>query len=101
MPPKPKRLKAAPSAGFAPATYLESGAPPGRVRKFRRGAVVFSQGDAAGDVFYLREGVIKLTVLSRLGKEAAVGVLAPGDFFGEGVLAGQDVRLITASSSTC
>lgn len=72
------------------------------MRKVRRGAVVFSQGDRADDVFYLREGVIKLTVLSRIGKEAVVGVLAPGDFFGEGVLAGQDVRLITAKAmSTC
>jgi len=59
---------------------------------------VFAQGDAAKDVRYLRAGVIKLTVLSRIGKEAVVGVLAPGDFFGEGVLAGQAVRLVTAKA---
>jgi CRP/FNR family cyclic AMP-dependent transcriptional regulator len=78
--------------------YLESGNSPGRVRKYRRGATIFAQGAAAKDVRYLREGVVKLTVLSRVGKEAVVGVLAPGDFFGEGVLAGQGVRLVTAKA---
>jgi CRP-like cAMP-binding protein len=68
------------------------------VKKYRRGAVVFTQGDTAKDVHYVSEGVIKLTVLSRIGKEAVVGVLAPGDFFGEGVLANENVRLVTAKA---
>ena len=94
----PKGPKAVPTTGFDLGSYLETEGPPSRVRKYRRGAVVFAQGDAAKDVCYLREGVIKLTVLSRIGKEAVVGVLAPGDFFGEGVLAGQRTRIITAKA---
>lgn len=93
---KPKGLKRVPEAEFDLGLFLEHGGAPNRVKKYRTGAAVFAQGDAAKDVCYLREGVIKLTVLSRIGKEAVVGVLAPGDFFGEGVLAGQGVRLVTA-----
>jgi CRP-like cAMP-binding protein len=66
--------------------------------KFRRGDVVFSQGDPGNDVRYVQKGAIKLAVLSRIGKEAVVAMLAPGDFFGEGVLAGQPVRLATATA---
>jgi CRP/FNR family transcriptional regulator, cyclic AMP receptor protein len=60
--------------------------------------VVFSQGDAANDIRYLQKGAIKLSVLSRIGKEAVVAMLAPGDFFGEGVLTGQTVRIGTATA---
>lgn len=99
---KPNGLKATSHTVFDLGTYLETGGSARRVKKYRRRAVIFSQGDTAKDVFYLREGVIKLTVLSRIGKEAVVGVLAPGDFFGEGVLAGQTLRLITAKAmSAC
>jgi CRP/FNR family cyclic AMP-dependent transcriptional regulator len=90
--------KIPPVASFEVADYLESGGASRRVKKYRKGALVFSQGDRARDVCYLREGVVKLTVLSRIGKEAVVGILAPGDFFGEGVLAGQSTRLITAKA---
>jgi CRP/FNR family transcriptional regulator, cyclic AMP receptor protein len=57
---------------------------------------IFAQGDAADDIFYLREGGVKLTVLSKQGKEAVVAILKEGDFFGEGCLAGQQVRMATA-----
>jgi CRP-like cAMP-binding protein len=57
---------------------------------------VFAQGDAADTVFYIEEGKIKLTVLSKQGKEAVVAILKGGDFFGEGCLAGQAVRMATA-----
>ena len=70
----------------------------GRSRKYRRSAVIFSQGDPAADVFYIQEGSVKLAVLSRTGKEAIVGMLGPGDFFGEGCLAGQPRRMATASA---
>jgi CRP-like cAMP-binding protein len=62
--------------------------------------VVFSQGDTAGDVRYLQSGVVKLSVLSRLGKEAVVAMLASGDFFGEGALACQSIRIGTATAMT-
>ena len=68
------------------------------VAKYRRGAIVFAQGDPADDVLYLQEGSVKLSVLSRAGKEAVVAILGPGDFFGEGCLAGQDRRMATAST---
>jgi CRP-like cAMP-binding protein len=66
------------------------------VAKYRRGQVVFAQGDVANDVKYLQKGAIKLSVLSRIGKEAVVAMLVPGDFFGEGALAGQPIRIATA-----
>jgi CRP-like cAMP-binding protein len=59
---------------------------------------VFAQGDPATEVFYVQLGSIKLSVLSRTGKEAVVAILGPGDFFGEGCLAGQPRRMATASA---
>ena len=84
--------------GFDVEAYLESAGPARRVVKYRRGAVVFSQGDPGDDVRYIQKGAIKLSVLSRIGKEAVVAMLAPGDFFGEGALAGQSVRIGTATA---
>jgi CRP-like cAMP-binding protein len=57
---------------------------------------VFSQGDLANAIFYIRKGKVKLTVISQQGKEAVVAILKDGDFFGEGCLAGQQVRMATA-----
>jgi len=68
------------------------------VVKYQRGDVVFAQGDPSDDVRYIQKGAIKLSVLSRIGKEAVVAMLAPGDFFGEGALAGQSVRIGTATA---
>ena len=62
--------------------------------------VVFAQGDPADAVFYIERGQIKLTVISEQGKAAVVAMLGPGDFFGEGCLAGQPVRMATASAMT-
>jgi CRP-like cAMP-binding protein len=61
-------------------------------------ALIFSQGDPANAIFYIHKGKVKLTVLSRQGKEAVVGILGTGDFFGEGCLAGQPLRMGTAVS---
>ena len=79
--------------------YLESTGPARKVATYRRGDVVFSQGDAGDDVRYLQKGTVKLSVLSRIGKEAVVAMLVPGDFFGEGALAGQSVRIGTATAA--
>jgi CRP-like cAMP-binding protein len=79
-------------------TYLESTGPARKIVKYRRGEVAFSQGDASGDVRYIQKGGIKLSVISRMGKEAVVAMLAPGDFFGEGALAGQLIRIETATA---
>ena len=85
--------------GFDVDAYLESAGPSRTVVTYRRGEVIFSQGDPAGDIRYIQQGTIKLAVLSRVGKEAVVALLAPGDFFGEGTLAGQSVRLATATAT--
>ncbi len=84
--------------GFDVEAYLEATGPARKVVKYRRGEVVFSQGDPGNDVRYIQKGAIKLSVLSRIGKEAVVAMLAPGDFFGEGALAGQSLRIGTATA---
>ena len=60
--------------------------------------VIFAQGDAADSIFYIHKGKVKLTVVSNRGKEAVIAILGPGDFFGEGCLAGQIKRMATASA---
>ena len=67
-------------------------------REYRNRQVVFAQGDAADAVFYLQSGKIKLTVVSTRGREAVIAVLEPGSFFGEGSLAGQPLRISSASA---
>jgi CRP/FNR family transcriptional regulator, cyclic AMP receptor protein len=76
--------------------FLESGGSTGRVAQHRAGDVIFAQGEACDAVFYLQHGGVKLEVLSHTGKEAIVAMLEPGDFFGEGALTGQPVRMATA-----
>ena len=62
--------------------------------------IIFSQGDMADSVFYIQKGQVKLSVVSQQGKEAIVGMLNPGDFFGEGCLVGQVVCMATATASS-
>jgi CRP/FNR family cyclic AMP-dependent transcriptional regulator len=68
------------------------------ILKFQKGQNVFVQGDRADAVFYIQKGRIKLTVLSDQGKEAAVGILGPGQFFGEGCLNGHKQRISTTTA---
>jgi len=70
------------------------------ISKRRKGKTVFSQGDPADAVFYIHKGKVKLSVLSKGGKEAVVGIMGPGDFFGEGCLTSQVVRMATATALT-
>jgi len=67
---------------------------------FDEGSVIFAQGDPANAVFNIQKGKIKLTVVSNAGKEAVIAVLGPGDYFGEGCLAGQQMRMATAIAMT-
>ena len=67
---------------------------------FSKKQTIFAQGDATDGVFYIQKGKIKLTVLSSSGKEATIGILGDGDFFGEGCLAGQPLRIGSASAIT-
>ena len=74
--------------------------PAGTISDLNKGALIFPQGDTADAVFYVQKGKIKLTVVSQTGKEATVGVLGEGSFFGEGGLAGQALRMGSASAMT-
>jgi len=89
-----------PRTGFDVEAYLASASGKRQVVQYRRDAVVYAQGDPGNDVRYLQKGTIKLSVLSSTGKEAVVAMLTAGDFFGEGALAGQAVRMGTATAVT-
>ena len=69
-------------------------------RDYRKTQPIFAQGDRADAVFFVQRGKVKLTVLSRQGKQAVIALLGPGDFFGEGCLAGQPLRMATAMALT-
>jgi CRP-like cAMP-binding protein len=75
------------------------GAPNG-VTRYGRGDIIFTQGDPCDHVMYIQTGGVKLSVLSKLGREAVVAMLGPGDFFGEGCLAGQPLRMGSATAMT-
>ena len=97
MPPKRLPAPATPPA-FDVAAFLKSAKVSSRTVRFATGAVVFAQGAQANSVFFVQEGGVKLSVLSSAGKEAVVAMLGPGDFLGEGSLAGQPLRMGTATS---
>lgn len=79
-------------------TFLDTAGLSRRIEKFRRSEKIYSQGDAAQGVHYMQEGSVRLSVVSEGGKEAVIAILRPGDFFGEGCLAGQPVCMGTATA---
>jgi CRP/FNR family transcriptional regulator, cyclic AMP receptor protein len=85
---------------FDPKLFLAKVGDGRRLMKHRKDEVVFSQGDAADAVFYIQQGKVKLTVISPQGKEAVVAILGADEFFGEGCLAGQRRRIMTATAMT-
>jgi CRP/FNR family transcriptional regulator, cyclic AMP receptor protein len=87
-------------AGFDAKAFLTKVGTGRSVAPYRKKQVIFAQGDAADAVFYLEKGQVKVTVVSERGKSAVVAMLERGDFFGEGCLAGQPVRMATASAMT-
>ncbi|HWI16547.1 MAG TPA: Crp/Fnr family transcriptional regulator [Vicinamibacterales bacterium] len=97
MPPKPSSTRR-PHPVLDVHAFLTSAKMSPRNVRIAKGAVVFAQGAQANSVFYIQEGGIKLAVLSSAGKEAVVAILGPGDFFGEGCLAGQPLRMGTAKA---
>ena len=86
--------------GARPKRLPAGAAEKGIIAAFDEGTVIFSQGDAANALFKIQKGKIKLTVISNAGKEAVIAVLGTGDFFGEGCLAGQPLRMATATTMT-
>ncbi len=80
--------------------FLDSTGLAKKLVRYAAGQVVFTQGDACDHVLYIRHGNVKLSVLSKAGKEAVVAMLGAGEFFGEGCLAGQPIRMGTATATT-
>jgi CRP-like cAMP-binding protein len=85
---------------FDAQAFLDLVSGPRSSAQYGRGEVIFTQGDVSKDVMYIQAGGVKLSVLSKNGKEAVVAMLGPGDFFGEGCLAGQRIRMGSATAIT-
>ena len=85
---------------FNASEFLDSEGLAKTVINFGRNDTIFSQGDACRHVMYIQSGGVKLSVLSKTGREAVVAMLGPGDFFGEGCLAGQRYRMGSATAIT-
>ncbi len=96
----PQKKSAKGKAGFDPAHFLETAAKGRVIATHRKGAILFPQGDAADAIFYIRKGKVKVTVVSKQGKEAVVAIMGADEFVGEGCLIGQPKRLATASAMT-
>lgn len=85
---------------FDPTTFLATIGEGRKVLAVPKRQSIFTQGDGADAVFYIRSGKVRLTVVSKIGKEATIGILTERDFFGEGALAGQVVRMGSAAAMT-
>jgi CRP/FNR family transcriptional regulator, cyclic AMP receptor protein len=85
---------------FDAEAFLHSSGVARTIIKFRREEKLFSQGDPCRNIMYVQEGGVKISVVSRVGKEAVIGILGAGDFIGEGGLAGQSMRMATATAVT-
>lgn len=85
---------------FDPNTFLATIGEGRKILPFQKKQIIFAQGDACDAVFYIQKGKVRLTVVSKSGKEATVAILNAGDFFGEGGLAGQPLRMGSATAMT-
>ncbi len=83
---------------FDAQAFLDSAGVARKIVEYRRSQKIYSQGDPASSVMYIQDGGVKLSVVNEVGKEAVVAILGPGDFFGEGCLAGQEIRMGTATA---
>jgi CRP/FNR family transcriptional regulator, cyclic AMP receptor protein len=95
----PRRYETGKQARFDAQAFLDSAGVARKVVDFLKKQSIFSQGDAAKHVMYIQQGSVKLSVVNSTGKEAVVAVLESGDFFGEGCLAGQSVRMGSATTT--
>ena len=91
----PKKL-----AKFDIKTFLSTVDGGRKIAEFSKKQAIFVQGDPSDAVFYIQKGKVRLTVVSKSGKEATIGILNEGDFFGEGCLTGQSLRLFSATAMT-
>ena len=98
---KLKKLKKNGKTGaFDPQAFLDTAGVARKIAEFRRGESIYSQGEAAESVMYVQKGGVKFSVVNGSGKEAVVAMFGPSDFFGEGCMAGQTIRMGTATAIT-
>jgi CRP-like cAMP-binding protein len=94
------KIKKSKSESLEPQTFLDTSGTARAVAEFAKDEQIYSQGDAAESVMYIQKGNVKFSVVSASGKVAVVAMLGPSDFFGEGCMAGQSVRMGTATAIT-
>src|SRR4029077_17635222 len=85
---------------FDPQVFLDTAGGSRKIAEYRRKESIYTQGDPANSVMYVQKGGVKLSVVNGTGKEAVVAMFGPTDFFGEGCMAGQTVRMGTATAIT-
>ena len=88
------------TGSFDPQVFLDTAGVSRKIAEYRRNESIFTQGDAADSVMYVQQGGVKFSVVNGSGKEAVVAMFGPSDFFGEGCMAGQTVRMGTATAVT-
>src|SRR5271165_7106426 len=88
------------NGGFDPSAFLATIGEGRKILSIPKKQVVFAQGDDADAVFYVQKGRVRLTVVSKIGKEATIAIVTEGNFFGEGALAGQLLRMGSAAAMT-
>ena len=94
------KVRSKKTPAFNVQAFLDSAGVARKVVEYRRSEKIYSQGESAKNVLYIQKGGIKLSVVNEVGKEAVVAMLGPGDFLGEGGMAGQSVRMRTATAIT-
>jgi CRP-like cAMP-binding protein len=95
-----KELKHVKAPIFDAQAFLDSAGVARKVVEFKKKETIYSQGDPSKNVLYIQKGGVRLSVVNEIGKEAVVAILGPGDFLGEGCLAGQSLRIGTATAIT-
>jgi CRP/FNR family transcriptional regulator, cyclic AMP receptor protein len=100
VPLRSRHIASTEKGDFVPREFLAIVGEGKQFLSFAKRQTIFTQGDPADAIFYIQEGRVKLTVVSKTGKEATMGILAAGDFFGEGCLAGQSIRMESATAMT-
>jgi len=94
------KIKLRKRPAFNAQAFLDSAGVARKVMEYLRSQKIYSQGDPAASVMYIQKGAVKLSVVNEVGKEAVLAILGPGDFFGEAGMAGQSVRMGTATAIT-
>jgi CRP/FNR family transcriptional regulator, cyclic AMP receptor protein len=95
-----RKVRSKKNPAFSAKAFLDSAGLARRIVEYRKSEKIYSQGESTNDVLYIQKGGIKLSVVNEVGKEAVVAMLGPGDFFGEGGMAGQLIRIGTATAIT-